>query len=79
MEELKASYIYLFCMDTLSVYIYIDAPIKYGYLCIYVSSNFILCASLLIPKSKQTVIINYLKTMGIFSPTKTQQKCKSNM
>lgn len=37
-----------------TVYIYIDTLIKYGYICIYVSSNFILCASLLIPKTNKT-------------------------
>lgn len=40
-----------------TVYIYIDTPIKYGYICIYVSSNFILCASLLILKTKQNSLI----------------------
>lgn len=40
-----------------TVYIYIDTPIKYGYICIYVSSNFILCASLLILKQNKILII----------------------
>lgn len=48
--------IYFLCGHT--VYIYIDTLVKFGYICIYVSSNFILCASLLIPKTKQNN--NYL-------------------
>lgn len=57
-----------------TVDIYIDTPIKYGYICIYVSSNFILCASLLILKTK---LSDYLKRMGTFLPDR--QKCESNI
>lgn len=78
MEELHDSYIYHF-MWTHCLYIYIDIPIKYGYICIYVSSNFILCASLLIPKKKRKFSLIMWKERILSYQPKPNRNVNSNI